>query len=351
MSAAPSLGSPRLTRLQQRLLLEVDHARTLIEDTAARCPPADPAAVALLAQTRAQLDAWETRVRAPPRPLSAARDHEAIQRLSRWRVYLLTPAELAFESLGALRRMREEGVPARVLDDLDALRTAEVLPAANGVGALAHARAATARILEARDTWVTLGEQHALTTQVAAVLLSATALVALCTAAYVLDRQILLPGFLLGGVTGSAVSIATRLPPFDTIGTTRSLTRRLMARFAVGLAACAAGLGLLASGLITLPVGGMPMHEVIARCTSHTSLEGCTTPSMLALLAVAIVLGFSERALVSFEQVVLGAGTGKGKPEAATATPRKAEAATGDSSEAEPPSSNGRGGGAGAERD
>src|SRR5277367_2282662 len=111
----PSARPLRLTSLQRRLLLELADARALVEDAAARCPPAGDAAAALLAETRAQLDVWEATLRAPPRPLDRARDRDAILRLSRRRIYLLTPTELAFESLGALGRMRDQGVPAQVL--------------------------------------------------------------------------------------------------------------------------------------------------------------------------------------------------------------------------------------------
>jgi hypothetical protein len=131
-------------------------------------------------------------------------------------------------------------------------------------------------------------------------------------------------GFLLGGVAGAAVSIISRLPPFDTLASTQVLLKGLVARFAVGLTACVVGLGLLASGIVTLPLGGAPLPEVIAACTGRSADAGCTTPSLLALLSVAILLGFSERALITFEKAVLGEDPAA-KVKAAGSPPESAE--------------------------
>lgn len=296
----------RLTALQRRLLLELTSARAHIEDAAARCPPGEQDAAALLASTRAELDAWEATLRAPQRPLDLQRDRMLLQQLARRRLYLLTPSELVSESRAALRHLREQGVPARVRRDMEELHSTEILPAVTGAGALGPARAAATRLLEAHDVWVTHAEIHGRNNQIAGVLLSLCSATAVCLAMLCLHHHLLVPGFLLGGGAGATVSIASRPPPCDTLGSLRTVKARMWARLTLGLAACIVGLGMMASGLLTLPLGGVPLGDTIASCGGSPSPHPCTKPSMLALLGVAVLLGFSERALASFESSLLG---------------------------------------------
>jgi hypothetical protein len=136
--------------------------------------------------------------------------------------------------------------------------------------------------------------------------------------------HLLVVGFLCAGASGAALSILLKLPPLTVYGDSVGGGQRMVARVVAGLMASAIGLGLLASGIVTI---GIPQGRdsdrfvstatLIDRCSVMSSKDrtigsegpannsDCTAANLLLLLSVAIVFGFSERALTSFENAIL----------------------------------------------
>jgi hypothetical protein len=59
---------------------------------------------------------------------------------------------------------------------------------------------------------------------------------------------------------------------------------------------------LLLSNIVPLTIGSANLPAILVECAAG----GCAASSVLALMAIAMVLGFSERALVPFEERLLG---------------------------------------------
>jgi len=147
-------------------------------------------------------------------------------------------------------------------------------------------------------------------------------------------------GVLAAGASGAALSILPKLPPMSVYGEAVGAAARMVARFVAGVAATAMGFGLLATGFVNIgvPVGagqqsatqfiGVPgLVQVCA--DERSSPDGqspsaasealktgphaaCTTAGLMLLLAIGIAFGFSERALASFESLIIAPSSNNG---------------------------------------
>jgi hypothetical protein len=102
-----------------------------------------------------------------------------------------------------------------------------------------------------------------------------------------------LAAFLAGGLAGSLVSVLSRLPPMLGWGGWAALPVRMYSRIGLGIGGTIAGGGLMAAGLIT--IGKTPAEFADIISTSHRA----TTSEGLYMVAIGILLGFSERLLSS----------------------------------------------------
>jgi hypothetical protein len=115
-------------------------------------------------------------------------------------------------------------------------------------------------------------------------------------------------GFLLAGIAGGCVSVLTKLPALEGSPSEKmdSYERRIWSRIGVGVAASLGGCGLLGWGLISFSAPTRTFSELLSLSVSPPQ----SVPSqllalrMLVPLAVCILFGFSERALVSFDGVL-----------------------------------------------
>lgn len=75
--------------------------------------------------------------------------------------------------------------------------------------------------------------------------------------------------------------------------------------FGVGIAASLIGSAFFGWGILPIPILGEAFTDMFITCTT-SPLSSCTAPRGLIFIAVPMLLGFSERALASFERRVFG---------------------------------------------
>jgi hypothetical protein len=112
-------------------------------------------------------------------------------------------------------------------------------------------------------------------------------------------RDLRFPGFLFAGIAGTGVSILLKLPPLSVYGEAASLWLRIAGRYAAGAAGTIAGYGLLVLGIIHIAAGSSS-PDVLDPC----AWGGCWQRTAAITVAIGLLLGFSERALGSFEAIV-----------------------------------------------
>jgi hypothetical protein len=116
---------------------------------------------------------------------------------------------------------------------------------------------------------------------------------------------LLICGFLLAGEAGGCISVLTKLPALEAIRSEKidSYERKIWARISAGIAGSLVGCGLLGWGLFPISIQGRTFTDLLS--LSNARIPSICTPDIalriLVPLAVCIILGFSERALLSFE--------------------------------------------------
>jgi hypothetical protein len=228
--------------------------------------------------------------------------------------YLVPADTLHVEALTMLHDLQEWKLPPHVMQTLrgwDDQIEKMALPE--------HVRRrALRKLLIEYDYWDDEVDDHArFLARASRVLVPACILFTVAAIACVVVQKWVVAGFVLAGTAGAALSILLKLPPVAVYGETIGAWGRMFARLAAGVIASTIGLGLLASGFVSLgvPQGGerfVSPAAVLNACLGEQPGTDCTTPNVLALLAVAIVVGFSERALASFEGAIMPRGGNDG---------------------------------------
>lgn len=135
------------------------------------------------------------------------------------------------------------------------------------------------------------------------------AIVSAATALYFASHYsiLLLVGLLLAGAAGSSVSVMAKMPALDASlsGELDAYGRRVYTRIGVGIVASLIGCGFMAWGVLPISMQNQTFPDVLNSCLSPVSSPG-TSIRVLIVLAVAMLLGFSERALTSFEHRIFG---------------------------------------------
>jgi hypothetical protein len=118
---------------------------------------------------------------------------------------------------------------------------------------------------------------------------------------------LILAGLLFAGAAGSSVSVMAKMPALDAslAGELDAYGRLVFTRIAVGIVASLIGCGLMAWGVLPISMQNQTFTDALNACVSSAPASG---PSIriLIVLAVAMLLGFSERALTSFERRIFG---------------------------------------------
>lgn len=246
--------------------------------------------------------------------------------LERLRAYVVPKAEIVVEGNSRLSDMTCWSVPQAVIDQLNR----EVMPQLRCVNVL-EARGALRSLYETYDYWDWWVEEHARSMRLAASVMLIVLLGFLTGAVFLLHYGHVYSGVFCAGASGALLSVLAKLPPVLSFGSANAYFYRIVGRIAVGIAASMIGMGLLASDLISLQLSD---HLTIAKMldgkdllcgTIDTTAAGanaaarpatCTPDdqrlsrrAVLLLLAIAMLFGFSERALSTFEDRVLPQST------------------------------------------
>lgn len=119
-------------------------------------------------------------------------------------------------------------------------------------------------------------------------------------------RPVFIVGFVLAGAAGSCVSVMAKMPLLDVglSGELEGYARRIFSRIGAGVIGSMVGCALLGWGVIAVSFQGHSFADTLSSCSGAPM--SCTALNTLIPLAVPLLLGFSERALTSFEHRLLG---------------------------------------------
>jgi hypothetical protein len=118
---------------------------------------------------------------------------------------------------------------------------------------------------------------------------------------------LMLAGLSFAGAAGSSVSVMAKMPALDAslAGELDAYSRRVFTRIAVGIVASLIGCGLMGWGVLPISMQNQTFADALNACVASAPTPG-TSIRILIVLAVAMLLGFSERALTSFERRIFG---------------------------------------------
>jgi len=260
----------------------------------------------LLADTRQRLAEIEDRAKQETDNNELDGLVEDAQQQGQFRAYLCPLKELSNEGLLTFDLMEEWSIPKTVTAKLRALLGPKL---ANAETEPHAARGALRQVFEECDSWETYTDDYEKTMYRSTVRLSVATVGLLLGVIFFIHFPLtFLGGLLFAGAAGSCVSIMAKMPMIEIAlsGDLESYSRRILSRIGVGVAASLIGCALLGWGLLPISVQNQTFGEALTGCST---LPGtCTVSKTLILLGVAMVFGFSERALTSFEQRVFGKG-------------------------------------------
>ena len=219
------------------------------------------------------------------------------------RAYLCPPAEIADEGRLALDVMEEWGVPGATVNKLRESLGRHVADMNEGI-----ARSSLRAIFEEFDSWWSYVDDYQKTmSRSAKVLMSLIAGLSFLAIALLHFPRTLLLGLLLAGAAGASGSVILKMPSLEVSpsGELEAYPRRVRSRIGVGVIASLIGCALLGWGLLPIAIQNQTFADVLGACTT-TVADSCTEGRILILLGVPMLLGFSERALTSFEDRLLG---------------------------------------------
>jgi hypothetical protein len=254
--------------------------------------------------------------------------------LKRLRAYVLPAHEIEIQGKSVFAELNEWSVPSSVLNTLKD----DILPTLNNKD-IYQARTALYNVFDNSDYWSGYIDWFAqFMRYVAGILMFLMLSCLIGSFFFLLNGKGATKGFILAGASGALVSIISKLPPIIPYGETAGYIVRILSRTSTGIAACVIGFGFLASGTLSsaLP-DSLKIAEMIDRIStkdsgdlgrsfkgsdsvsspktdtnlkSVASIENSSSKSSsktrdaIILVALAMLFGFSERALVSFEDKI-----------------------------------------------
>jgi hypothetical protein len=175
-----------------------------------------------------------------------------------------------------------------------------------------EARSALYHLFAERDSWSDYTEEYEERMRSYTRLLFWTTISLLLAAVFALHfaphfSPLLIVGLFFAGAAGSGVSVMAKMPALDVSlsGELDAYGRRILSRIAVGVIASLIGCGLLTWGVLPISIQNQTFKDAVEACAAPHALSSAGIPLLIAL-SVAMLLGFSERALASFEQRVFG---------------------------------------------
>lgn len=221
--------------------------------------------------------------------------------LATLRAYVAIPPGIEIQGNGAISEMVEWAVPSTAIERLKEyainLRSND----------LAVSRMTLWSLYKEKDEWSDYVDwYYHFMSRLGAGLLIGTVGV-LVTALFAFREQQPLAAMVFGGMSGALLSVLMRLPSLVGHGDFWSFLYRILIRVGTGTTASVMGLGFFASGLITLSLtvsASDGKSQTIAQLITACEDAKCPIPATLILLALAMLLGFTERALTLFEEKV-----------------------------------------------
>jgi hypothetical protein len=268
---------------------------------------------------------------------------EEAEALGQRRAYLCPAAEITTEAKSHLYSLADWGVPQKKLDSLTdaagpALKTPlkdEDVPAARG---------ALHVIFEEYDAWASyIDEYNANTSFWASTFLGIIAVFATAALFLMLGLSWRVLALVVAAVVGATASVIARLPGLTSYGEWVVNLRAYQARIGTGIVGSLVGIGLIGSGLLTisLPKDWISADRLLVACLrscpapecpdavgpapapaplpgttgagpapSQEPKATCDPGGLLFLIALTMLLGFSERILTTLEGRVIGPGAG-----------------------------------------
>jgi hypothetical protein len=114
-------------------------------------------------------------------------------------------------------------------------------------------------------------------------------------------------GLVVAAAAGAMASVAAKLPPLTNYGEWAVNDRAVWTRLSTGLVGSLVGIGLISSGLIAIEIPG-PWKSLSELFNSYLAPRGvpsvgisCTPVGSLFVMAMTMLLAFSERVLTSLE--------------------------------------------------
>jgi hypothetical protein len=223
---------------------------------------------------------------------------EEAEALAQQRAYLCPLVAIETEGRLAIDTLEEWGVPTAVIESF----RATLLPKLKDTDQIA-ARESLLAIYRKFDAWSRYAESYSKDmSRTSLQLLIATACLLILSMGMLMLRGWVVWGLFTAGAAGACVSVKMKLPPLSVWGEYLALQPRVLARIGAGLLGSLIGCGLLAWGVVSLQVQGTTFPDLVRQCAPR-----CSQLTALILMAVASLLGFSERALASFEERLLTA--------------------------------------------
>lgn len=244
-----------------------------------------------IARTRAEFDRLEARV--------AAGDldgvEESAQALARMRAYVWPVEEARQEGPDLLAAMRQWGIPAAVLVELEG-QVEQMRRAPEP-----ESRALLYQLYADHDFWSPyvdwlIGYRRNATLAAAGVTILAAALAYLA-----LLGSHLLWGTALAAAAGAALSVMRRPPPVDVFSKVADFFTRAARRVFSGVLGALLALGLVQAGIIVIPLPrGTDLTTVLGACALD-----CGWARATVLFTFGATLGFSERLLSTIGESML----------------------------------------------
>lgn len=290
-----SLSSIAEDRLLVELMVQRPHA------------PGDSIDPLLLGKVRDAFAAIEEQAKAAERTddLDDLEDDSELQAV--FAAYFCPAPEVEHEGLLVIDQIEGWGVPKssiRRLRDLFTERLRSPMPN--------EARSALYHLFAERDAWSDYTKEYEDRMRSYTRLLFGATISLLLAATIALHfafwfSPLLVVGLLCAGAAGSSVSVMAKMPALDVslAGELDAYGRRILSRTGIGVAASLIGCGLLAWGLLPISIQNQTFADALKTCVAPHPLTNAGM-QVLVILSVAMLLGFSERALTSFEQRVFG---------------------------------------------
>jgi len=231
---------------------------------------------------------------------------------SQFRAYLCPVGEIQDEGELVIDLIEEWAVPKTAIKNLRDLLGKKLAKADINPETAETARSALRALFYEQDSWADYTDEYEDQMKVYARCLSATAIILPFLAVIAFHcafrfSPLLVLGLLLAGAAGSCVSVLAKMPAMDVALSAEldAYERRIFSRIAVGVGASLIGCAMLGWGLFPISIQNQTFADSLSACLAArpTSAAGIKT---LILLGVPMLLGFSERALTSFEQRVFG---------------------------------------------